>query len=158
PSASTRHVLASPVAVRELSDGSLLVNDTERRQLLAFVPDLSSSRIVADSGGGRESSYGPRAGGIIPYAGDSTLFTDPVGLSMFVLTPSGAIARIASIPRSQDAAVLAMNGSGIDRQGRLIYRASMKMPTLPTTGASSGSTPDSMEINRFDMRSRKLDT
>ena len=64
---------------------------------------LGTSAIIADSVAGAANSYGTRPGGLIAYLGDSTLFIDPAGLSMFVIDPKGAIARVASVPRSQDA-------------------------------------------------------
>jgi hypothetical protein len=49
----------------------------------------------------------------------------PSTLSMFVLGPTGAVARVTSIPRPNDAQILAsysLNGiPGIDEQGRLVY-------------------------------------
>src|SRR5262249_15609040 len=107
PDAVSARTLGLPAAVRQLPDGRLLVNDAQRRQLLLFDPRLSAMIVVADSGSNSATSYGARAGGIIPYLGDSTLFVDPAGLSMLVITPSGTIGRIASVPRSQDAAGLA---------------------------------------------------
>ena len=44
------------------------------------------------------------AGALIGFFGDSSLFIDPRDLSMFVIDPTGAIARVAAVPRSQDAA------------------------------------------------------
>src|SRR3954466_5946154 len=60
--------------VRRLSDGRLLVNDPSRRQVLLLDSTLANPIVVIDSVGGRDNSYGMRAGGIIPYRGDSTFF------------------------------------------------------------------------------------
>src|SRR5262249_5389649 len=87
-------------AAPQLPDGRVLVNDTQRRQLLLFDASLTTINIIADSGTGTARSYGARAGGIVPYLADSTLFVDPAGLSMLVIDPSGAVARVASLPRS----------------------------------------------------------
>src|ERR1041384_812268 len=80
PESRSPATLGSPVAVRQLPSGALLVNDTQRRQLLLFDPSLRSVTVVADSAAGSATSYGARAGGIIPYLADSTLFVDPDGL------------------------------------------------------------------------------
>ena len=96
-------------AVRQLAGGRLLVNDINNRQLTILDPGLANAFLLADSTSGRANSYGTRAGGLISYVGDSTLFVDPAGLSMFVIDPGGKIARVASVPRSQDAPSLGNN-------------------------------------------------
>src|SRR5688572_18978585 len=63
--------------IRRLSDGRVLVNDPSRRQVLLLDSTLANPVIVIDSVGGRDNSYGMRAGGVIPYRGDSTFFVDP---------------------------------------------------------------------------------
>src|SRR5581483_3173168 len=103
PDAVTKPVFGTIAAVRQLPGGQLLVNDVARRQLSLLDPALSTGMLVADSSSGAANSYGTRPGGLIPYIGDSTLFVDPAGLSMFVIDPTGKIARVASVPRSQDA-------------------------------------------------------
>jgi hypothetical protein len=160
PDARTAPMLATPVAVRALRGGALLVNDTRRRQLLRFDASLANATIVADSSAGAMTSYGPRAGGIIPFVADSTLFIDPVGLSMFVIDASGHVARVASIPRSQDAPALASSSdpAGVDIRGRLVYRAPMRMPQAIGAGVTAGESPDSIEVVRLDPRTRRLDT
>jgi hypothetical protein len=160
-------------AVRQLPNGGLLVNDILKRQLVLFDPTLANATIVADSVSGGASSYGTRPGGIIPYLGDSTLFIDPAGLSMFVIGPTGAIARVASVPRSQDAGTLGSNMGGLpglDAKGRIVYAAGggpMRITSMqrPTNGAaqtglpfSMPDPPDSGALVRIDPSSRKLDT
>src|SRR5262249_42368025 len=113
-------------------------------------------------------------GGIIPYLADSTLFVDPAGLSMFVIGPTGAIARVASVPRSQDANTIGSNiGGGLpapDAKGRVVDSAGagpMRITGMmrPNNGAaqtglpfSLPDPPDSGAIVRIDPSSRKLDT
>ena len=173
PDASTKPVLSMAAAVRQLPNGGLLVNDILKRQLVLFDPTLANATIVADSVSGGASSYGTRPGGIIPYLGDSTLFIDPAGLSMFVIGPTGAIARVASVPRSQDAGTLGSNMGGLpglDAKGRIVYAAGggpMRITSMqrPTNGAaqtglpfSMPDPPDSGALVRIDPSSRKLDT
>ena len=160
PDAKTAPVLASPAAVRTLRDGGILVNDARRRQLLRFDASLATFSVIADSAAGTMTSYGGRAGGFIRYIADSTLFVDPAGLTMFVIDPDGRIARTASIPRSQDAPSLtaASEPAAVDAHGRIVYREAMRMPQNIGMGATSGQTPDSLEIVRLDMKTRKLDT
>ena len=161
PEAKSAATLGSPVAVRELPDGRALVNDTRRRQLLLFDRGLTAMMIVADSAGGRANSYGAGPGGIIPFLGDSTLLVDPAGLSMFVVDPSGKIARVASVPRSQDAAALGNNttsSSGLDAKGRLVYRGISRVKQVVNGGLTIAEFPDSVDVERVDLGTRKVDT
>ncbi|MFI5229221.1 MAG: hypothetical protein ACHQWU_09145, partial [Gemmatimonadales bacterium] len=165
PDASSPHAFGSVLAVRQLPDGQLLVNDGGNRQLVLLGATLQPAAIVADSASGSASSYGIRQGSLIPYVADSSLFIDPAGLSMFVLSPAGTIARVASVPRSQDAATLGaqyLNNPGLDAQGRIVYRA-LPGRGLPVQQAKGQpfqfpDPPDSVALVRVDLATRKLDT
>lgn len=171
PDAQTKPIFGTVPAVRQLSNGQLLVNDTQKRQLTLLDPSLGNPSIVADSVSGTASSYGTRAGGLIPYLADSTLFVDPAGLSMFVIDPAGKIARVASVPRSQDATFIGNNilgTPGLDAKGRLVYRGGLTLVRQTGGGRAGGGapgmpfqlpeTPDSSAIVRVDLATRKLDT
>jgi hypothetical protein len=174
PDASTKPVLSMAAAVRQLPNGGVLVNDILKRQLVLFDNTLANATIVADSVSGGANSYGTRPGGIIPYLGDSTLFVDPAGLSMFVIGPTGAIARVASVPRSQDAITIGSNVMGLpglDAKGRIVYRSAgggqriqMTRPQNTNGAAQTGlpfalpDPPDTVALVRIDASSRKLDT
>jgi len=161
PDSKSPPALVSPVAVRQLPNGTLLVNDTQRRQVLLFDRDLRTFTIVADSAGGAKNSYGAGAGGIIPYFADSTLLVDPAGLSMFVIDPAGKIARVASVPRSQDAAALGTNTAtspGLDAKGRLVYRGISRVKQVTNGGLTIAQFPDSVDIDRVDLATRRVDT
>jgi hypothetical protein len=169
PDAQTKPIFGAVPVVRQLPNGSLLVNDVAKRQLSLVDQCLCSSAIVADSVSGTASSYGVRAGGLIAYLADSSLFVDPAGLSMFVIDPAGKIARVASVPRSQDAGAIASNGvslSALDANGRLVYRGGLTLirPNVAQGGRGGGAVftppefPDSSAIVRVDLASRKLDT
>lgn len=170
PDAQSKPIFGAVPAVRALPNGGVLVNDITKRQLTLLDPALSNAAIVADSVAGLPSSYGTRPGGLIAYAGDSTLFVDPAGLSMFVLDPAGKIARVASVPRSQDAAMIGNNvtgNPGYDGKGRIVYRGGLTM--VRAAGAAPGPRgpggmppmpdfPDSAAVVRVDVASRKIDT
>jgi hypothetical protein len=170
PDAQTKPVFGAVTAIRQLPNGSVLVNDIQKRQLTLLDQSLSGASVIADSSASATNSYGIRGGGLIPYLGDSTLFVDPAALSMFVLDPTGKIARVASVPRSQDANSIGTNtlgNPGLDAKGRLVYRSfgfTMRPPT-PAPGNRGGNTPfafpdppDSSALVRVDLVSRKLDT
>jgi len=168
--ASTKPVFGLVTAVRQLPNGSLLVNDVLKRQLTMLDASLANPVLVADSISGGANSYGTRPGGLIPYLADSTLFVDPVGLSMFVLDGKGAIARVASVPRSQDAPAFTQGAPALDAKGRIVYsggRGGMRISasSRPNNGAANNGPmiafpdqPDTMAIVRIDPASRKLDT
>ena len=182
PDASSQHVFGAVGAIRQLPGGKVLVNDVVKRQLTLLDPALGSATIIADSVSGTANSYGVRPGGLIAYFADSTLFVDPAGLSMFVIDPAGKIARVASVPRSQDAMALGSNLLGIpglDAKGRLVYRGGfgrvMVGPGAASTsrggGGGSGDAaaraaslasmfeqPDTTALVRVDLATRKLDT
>jgi hypothetical protein len=169
PDASSKPEFALVAAVRQLAGGRLLVNDINNRQLTILDPGLANAFVLADSTSGQLNSYGTRAGGLIRYVGDSTLFVDPAGLSMFVIDPNGKIARVASVPRSQDAPSLGNNLLGtpaVDAAGRLVYRSGALRITQSGGKAGGGGAggffmpdfPDSAAIVRVDLATRKLDT
>jgi hypothetical protein len=165
--ASSSHAFGAVATVRQLPGGGVLVNDVQKRQLSLLDPSLAPRGVVADSASGTANSYGVRPGGLIPYLGDSTLFVDPAGLSMFVIDPAGKIARVASVPRSQDAPSLGSSlfgNPGLDANGRLVYRsASIRFarPAAPANGKGLPTfpdPPDSAALVRVDLTTRKLDT
>jgi hypothetical protein len=169
PDASSKPVLGVIGAVRQLPGGRVIVNDIQKRQLLMFDNTLTNPTVIADSVSGGANAYGPTPGGIIPYFADSTLFIDPRDLSMFVIDPAGGIARVAAVPRSQDAAALASNLVGspaLDSKGRIVYGGGRGARiTAPAGGARGGGNlpmipefPDSSAIIRVDLTTRKIDT
>ena len=169
--ASTKPVFGLVTSVGQLPNGSLLVNDVLKRQLTLLDASLTNPVVVADSISGGANSYGTRPGGLIPYLADSTLFVDPAGLSMFVLDGKGAIARVASVPRSQDAGAFTQGAPALDAKGRIVYsggRGGMRI-NAPAQRVNNGAAtsgpmitipdmPDTAAIVRIDPASRKLDT
>jgi hypothetical protein len=170
PDAQSKPIFGAVSVVRALPNGSVLVNDIAKRQLSLLDPSLANATVVADSVSGTASSYGVRPGGLIAYLADSSLFVDPAGLSMFVIDPSGKIARVASVPRSQDAGAIGSIGPNLpalDANGRLVYRGALALirPNIQQSGRGGGAPvmtapdfPDSTAIVRVDLASRRLDT
>lgn len=164
---------AAVSTVRALSNGRVLVNDINGRRLVSFDPTLSTVTVVADTTSATANAYAGRIAGLVPWRGDSSLFVDPQTLSMLVIDPLGQVARVMSVPRSDDAMALigGPNGTpGVDAQGRLVYRGQPNMRAMmtafgPPQGAardgafnSSPQIPDSMPIVRLTLATRKLDT
>jgi hypothetical protein len=152
------------VTVRALPGGRLLVNDMQGRKLVMLDSTLTSTTIVADSTSATANAYAGRLGGMIPYRADSTLFIDPTTLSMLVIDPSGKLGRVMSVPRSQDAGMLAGplgGGAGFDASGRMVYRANPLRafgPPGPGGMPQMPEPPDSAAIVRVDLATRQLDT
>jgi hypothetical protein len=166
-SAVSREPIGSILAVRELPDGRVLVNDGGSRRLLLMDTMLVTERVVLDSMTERENTYGNRAGALIAQRGDSSLFIDASSLSLLVIDPAGNIARVRSVPRAQDVNRYGSNsnsegGDASDMKGRLIYRVEAE-PARPTRAPPRGVPwfpvePDSSFIVALDIESRKLDT
>ncbi|WP_396203497.1 hypothetical protein [Gemmatimonas sp.] len=111
--------------VRPLSDGSVFVNDVQRRQLLKFDASLKNVTVVADTAPGALMPYGQRPIGLIPGGGDSTIVVDASTLSLVVLDKDGRIVRVMASPRPNDINTLSnmnLGSHAFDAKGRLYYR------------------------------------
>lgn len=170
--AASTELFGAVSQVRALPDGRVLVNDNLGRKVVLFDAALAAGKVIADTTSATANAYSSRAGGLIQYKGDSTLFVDPTALSMLVIDGKGEIARVMSVPRANDAVSLigGPNGTpGFDAQGRLVYRggfnvsfggggrgAAMVMPGQP--GFQMPTIPDTSAVIRIDLESRKVDT
>ena len=161
----SRDSLESVTAAVEVGGGGVFVNDITARRLLLLDSTLQSSRVILDSAGEGASGYGSFPGSLLPYRGDSALFIAPQALSMLVLSPAGAVARVMAVPPS-GGGLSALLGSifgtpGFDAQGRLVYFAPPRFQA-PAPSTSGGmprmEPPDSAFIVRFDFATRTLDT
>ena len=94
--------LTSANMVRPLSDGSVLVNDTQRRQLVKFDATLKSVTVVADTAPGALMPYGQRPIGLLPYAGDTSIVVDASTLSLVMIDGNGKTVRVMASPRPND--------------------------------------------------------
>jgi hypothetical protein len=164
--AKTNQSFVAISSVRALPGGRVLVNDVIGRRVVLLDSSLSNATTVADTTSATSTAYSGRVGGLLAYRGDSTLFVDPQSMSMMVIDPSGKIARVMSVPRSQDAGALsgvAFGAPGFDAKGRLVYRAPNRFMMGAPPSAAGGipsppPQPDSAPIVRVDLASRQLDT
>ena len=152
-------------ALRHLPGGRVLVNDPGGRRVVMYDSLLANPVVIADSTSATANAYSGRMGGLVPYRGDSTLFVDPTSMSMLLLDPAAKVARVMSVPRSQDAMFLAANAfgtPGVDAKGRIVYRGNNFVFRRPGPNASGGpmmpEQPDSAPILRIDLATRQLDT
>ncbi|MBL0169777.1 MAG: hypothetical protein IPP90_03460 [Gemmatimonadaceae bacterium] len=165
--AISKEPLGAITNVRHLSDGRVLLNDGTRRRLLMLDSTLTQVTVVLDSLTEVQNAYGTRAGAMLAYRGDSTVFIDPATLAMLFLDGAGNIVRVRAVPRAQD-----INGitnpafqagvPGFDARGRFIYRiAATAAP--PAVAPPPGmpyfpSPPDSAFVVAVNLDSRKSDT
>jgi hypothetical protein len=167
--AKSSDTFSSIVGLRSLGDGRVLVNDVTGRRLVLYDAGLASSTLIADSTSATANAYAGRTGGLIAYRADSSIFVDPQSMSMLIIDASGKIARVMSVPRTQDVAMLAgplSTSVGFDSRGRLIYRGSpfgaIRGPGPGAAGGPGGFQPpvfpDSLPIVRIDLATRQLDT
>lgn len=123
--ARTTQPLGGVNAVRVLSDGSLFVNDSQRRRLIKFDASLANPVIVADTAPGALMPYGQRSLGLMAYLGDTTIVVDASTMSLVALDPRGRTLRVMASPRPYDINTLAstpLASYAFDSQGRLYYR------------------------------------
>ena len=160
---SSSDSLGATMNVRALPGGRLLINDVLSRRVLLVDSTFTVITTVADSTSSTANAYGPSSASLIPFRGDSTLFIDAASLSMLVLDPSGKIARVMSVPRTQDAGMLVAGGLGAGAfysDNHLVYRAAprfqMRMGTNGTPGMPSVS--DTMAVVRVNLSTRAMDT
>ena len=148
--------------VRQLPNGSVLVNDAGRRRLLMLDPSLAKTTVVIDSTAGTSSSYGPRPTPLIAYLGDSSLFVDAASSSLLVIDPFGKVARVMSAPKPGDLRFLGGGQAYVDDKGRLLYRGAMMIQQNrsmnPGERPAPVSPPDSAPILRADFDTRMVDT
>ncbi len=161
--ATSRDSLGAVNNVRALPGGRLLINDATSRRVLLVDSAMTVLKVVADSTSSTANAYGPRSGSLIAYRGDSTLFVDAASLSMLVIDGNGTIARVMSVPRSQDAMMLAAGGLGAGAfysNGYLIYRGIPGFQMRMNSNGSPGmpAVADTMAIVRVNLQSRVLDT
>ncbi|CAN5249028.1 hypothetical protein BH09GEM1_BH09GEM1_15460 [soil metagenome] len=163
-SAVSTEQLGSITSVLQLADGRVLLNDGTRRRLLMLDTNLKVLSVVLDSLSETRNFYGTRAGGLMRYRGDTTLFVDASAFAMVLMDHNGKIVRVRSLPRVQDANALAgFSGyPGVDATGRLVYRINAQT-ALPKVAPPDGTPwipqpPDSAFIVGITLDSRKLDT
>lgn len=140
----------------------VLVNDISKRRLIFFDSTLAGFVVVADTTASTANAYPVRSfASVIGYRADSSLFLDPQSLSMLVVDPSGKIARVMSLPSSQDGAMMGQPGGGFDGRGNIIYRGA-PMPRGMSFGPNGPmgvpEFPDSVPVMRINLASRIRDT
>jgi len=148
--------------IRALPGGKLLVNDMSGRRVLLMDSTFTVLKVVADTTPGNPNSYGGGVASLIAFRGDSTLFVDAQSLSMLVIDTNGEVVRVMSVPRAQDAMMLAAGGIGAGAfysSGHLVYRGMPNIRMNVVNGVPQmGALPDTMPITRVNLQTRVVDT
>ena len=166
---SDTSILMGLSGVRHLPNGSVLVNDPNKRQLVLFDSTLKKYKIIADTSTNSPNSYGlrPATGGLIPYVGDSSLFIDSESLAFLVINPQGEFTRVMAPTRASDLRYISsapFSTAGFDAKGRLIYKTSRPAPGMNSFAFPTDGKPlvmpasDSAPIMRMDLDKRTVDT
>lgn len=162
PVAASTEALGPTVLLRALSDNRVLVNDVVNRRVLLFSADLRTFKVVIDSMSPSTRVTVSRAGTLIPYKGDTTLYVDFPAQSLAVIDPNGAITRTVAAPKGGDVIYLAGGGTvGVDPAGRLLYRVSLRGRRDSLTDGTDRVVlhpADSAAIVRADFETRTIDT
>jgi hypothetical protein len=111
-------------SVVAMPGGRVLINDVRSRRVVLFDSTLAFASVVLDTTDATSHGYGGSWTTLIHHRGDSALLLAPATLSMFVIGPTGAVARVMAIPRPNEAQQLAVPNlgmPGIDARGRLVY-------------------------------------
>lgn len=160
--ASSKDPLGQVANIRALPGGKLLVNDVTARRVLLLDSTMAVIKVVADTTPGNPNAYGQGFASLIAFRGDSTLFVDAQSLSMLVIDANGEVGRVMSVPRAQDAMMLAAGGMGAGAfysNGHLVYRGMPGMRMQMLNGAPQmPSLPDTMAITRVNLQTRVVDT
>src|SRR5205085_7932113 len=103
-----------------------------RRQIRVFDPKLATWSVAQDSIEGKSNTDGPRAATIVPYFGDSTLFTEILTRDVSILDQNGLFARAIAPPTytSGDGPPFPIpfpRASAMDPKGRLYARAGTRV-------------------------------
>ncbi|MEP6834314.1 MAG: hypothetical protein ABJB74_13040 [Gemmatimonas sp.] len=162
-------VLMGLSGMRYLPNGSVLVNDPNKRQLVLFDSTLKKYTIIADTSTNSPNSYGlrPSTGGLIAYIADSSLYVDSESGAFLVIDPSGAFTRVMAPTRPSDLRIIVsapFGTAGFDAKGRLIYKSSRPAAgnngfAIPTDGKPLVlPQSDSSPIMRMDLDNRTVDT
>jgi hypothetical protein len=171
--------LESAADALPMPGGRVLVNDPRGRRVLLFDSTLAHPIVVADTTSATASAYTRGSGGMLfLYRGDSAVFLDATGLTMYVIGPAGTIARVMAFPPPPGSrGGMAVFGRGgvpaFDARGRLVYfnaagvgqgtmTQRLGAPVLvdgkPTELFSRNQNTDSAFIIRADLATRTFDT
>jgi hypothetical protein len=152
------------INVRGLSDGRVIVNDTEGLRLVVLDAAFTSVTVWSDTTAAAKHKY-LREAVIIPVAGDSSVMVDNQTGALVMIDPRGNFGRAFALPKTGDAEAVMVatlyGGAAIDQQGRLIYSGVPGPMTTPNPGCNAGRpalTADSVSLLRANFESRMVDT
>ncbi len=143
------------LGLHQSPDGKVLVDDAGHRQLKLFDSTLASASVVLDSMPGASNSYGPAMTALLPYVGDSSLFMDWNAQTLIVLDGHGQVGHALALPSTRELRSVGNVSTGVDRKGRLVFRAMRNPIAAPQNSIAYG---DSIAVVRTDLDLRRTDT
>ncbi len=160
PIATSSRDLGTIASVRSLPGGRLLINDASHRRVLLADSTLGVLSVLVDTAQAATTQYGTRPGGLVPFLADSTLFVDIASPAMYVIDPTGRVARTLSVPVPREAPALAaarLGVPGVDAHGALVYHGTAPRPANPRPKPGDHAAfayPDTSMIVRVDFATR----
>jgi hypothetical protein len=154
----------SLINVRGLSDGRIVVNDSEGLKLVVLDATFTRVTVWSDTTGAARHKY-QREAVIIPVAGDSSMMIDNQTGALVMIDPYGNFGRAFALPKAADAEAVMVasvyGGAAIDPQGRLVYSGVPGPASTPNPGCSAtrpAFTSDSVPLLRANFETRTVDT
>jgi hypothetical protein len=138
--AITVELLRSVGSIRALSDGRVLVDNPEQRQVFLFDSTLSARRAVLDSSGSEIAGVGLGAvpSKLVAFSGDSTMYLDPRSLAVLILDPNGQLVRVVAPAQPRDLSLMVGGGSGWNGRDAIVYLGRRDRPVAPPATGADG--------------------
>jgi hypothetical protein len=146
--------------LRALPNGSVYVNDNQRRQMLLLDPTLKDIRVIADTAPGAPLPYGQRPAGLLAYVADSTIIVDPSTSALVVLNGQGKVSRIMAPPTLDPTRSTRVDSWSIARATRAVVQDSRRclaramIAAVDAAGSQAASPAVSKDVAARSPRSR----
>ncbi|MEO8202024.1 MAG: hypothetical protein ABI679_15940 [Gemmatimonadota bacterium] len=151
PIAESADAFTSITAIRELSNGRVIVTDIlDKSVKLVDLAAGTATQIGREGQGPGEYGF---PGELLALPGDTTLLVDRVNRRFLVILPSGKTGE--SIPFPSELGSGLSDPRGIDRNGRIYFQGSLFGGNRISPGEA---TPDSLPILRWDRKRNVIDT
>jgi hypothetical protein len=152
PAAEAAEPFTTIAAVRELSDGRVVVVDPRDRVVQLLTKDLSSAQQVGRMGQGPGEYTMPMQ--LFAGGADTTLLYDLMGVRLLVIDPAGKPVNTISLAALSGGLPSGPAGvKGFDRHGRL-FAQTMGF----TAGPQGAQFADTAPVVRLDLKTKTIDT
>jgi hypothetical protein len=125
PIATSPDIYGHAVAVQELPNGSLIVNDARFRQLIRVDQDFRNRLVVLDTFRTRQG-YGAQTAALFRFAGDSLMLVSRDGYSI-IDNKDGHVRNWVSARTWPPVTAMRGLSVGVDRRGRFIFQTEVSI-------------------------------